>query len=311
MWPLDLPASEVLRLPGDTVVPWAVFDAGWYLITYPEVAAVVGYGDDPLAVISYYVKHGQALGHSPNRMFDEQWHRMNYPQIGQRVTAGHYRSAFDAYCRRGALDRSAHWLFDELAYRDRYPDLTNEILAAAGICNGYDHYLRHGIEEDRIGHVLFDPDTYLAHFDPADVAAIRAGGVFQHYLDRIESNVPDLRTSIYFDPAWYAKRYPEVASGIKEGRWKCALHHYLCNDMPSAFDPLENFSESWYIKTDPGLSEAIALRSFRNGYMHFLRFGAEELRSPTALIDLGWYALQPSVRADLRRGRAPSAYAHG
>ena len=226
------------------------------------------------------------------------------------MAAGHWRSAFDAYCRRGALDRSAHWLFDELAYRDRYPDLTNEVLAEFGIFNGYDHYLRHGVEEDRIGHLLFDPNIYLSHFDPADIAAIRENGVFQHYLNRIESAEPELRTSIYFDPAWYLNRYPDVARAIEAKRWKCALHHYLCNDTPTAFDPLESFSESWYLRRDPGLREVVAARSFRNGYMHFLRFGAKELRPPTASIDLAWYATQPAVRSDLEQGRAPDAYTH-
>jgi GT2 family glycosyltransferase len=309
MWPLDLPAREVLKLFGETAIPWATFDWQWYVRTYPEVATIVG-DDEPAAVLEYYLEIGQKQGHSPNRMFDEQWHRQMYPQIAELVAAGHWRSAFDAYCRRGALDRSAHWLFDELAYRDRYPDLTNEVLAEFGIFNGYDHYLRHGIEEDRIGHLLFDPNVYLSHFDSADVAAIRENGVFQHYLNRIESAEPELRTSIYFDPIWYLNRYPDVAWAIEAKRWKCALHHYLCNDTPTAFDPLESFSESWYLRRDPGLRDVIATHSFRNGYMHFLRFGAKESRSPTASIDLAWYARQPAVRSDLEQGRAPDAYAH-
>jgi glycosyltransferase involved in cell wall biosynthesis len=309
MWPLDLPAHKVLKLPGETAIPWAVFDWQWYLRTYPDAAATAG-EDEPEAVLDYYLELGQRQGHSPNRMFDEQWHRRMYPQIAERAAAGHWRSAFDAYCRRGALDRSAHWLFDEPAYRDRYPDLTNEVLAEFGLINGYDHYLRHGIEENRIGHPLFDPQIYLAHFDPADVAAIRENGIFQHYLNRIESGEPELRTSIYFDPTWYLKRYPDVAEAIAAKRWKCALHHYLCNESPTEFDPLESFSESWYLRRDPGLRAVVTARRFRNGYAHFLRFGAKEQRPPTAFVDLAWYASQPSVRADLEQGRAPDAYAH-
>jgi glycosyltransferase involved in cell wall biosynthesis len=309
MWPLDLPAREVLKLPGETAIPWAVFDWGWYLRSYPEAAVIAG-ADNPPAVLDYYLEHGQKLGHSPNRMFDEQWHRQMYPRIAELVAAGQWRSAFDAYCRRGALDRSAHWLFDELAYRDRYPDLTNEVLAEFGIFNGYDHYLRHGIEEDRIGHKLFDPAIYLSHFDPADVAAIRESGVFQHYLKRIESGEPELRTSIYFDPVWYLRRYPEVVRAIEAKRWKCALHHYQCNDTPTEFDPSESFSEIWYLRRDPGLRAVVGARGFRNGYAHFLRFGAKESRSPSAFIDLAWYAEQPSVQADLGQGRASDAYAH-
>jgi hypothetical protein len=51
-------------------------------------------------------------------------------QIAQAVAEGRYFSAFDACCRCGSVDRSAHWLFDELAYRGRYPELTQKVLEA-------------------------------------------------------------------------------------------------------------------------------------------------------------------------------------
>jgi GT2 family glycosyltransferase len=306
MWPLDLSVRDVLKLPGSGAsAAWAVFDPVWYRDRYP-VAAEESQAD----ILRRYLGRGQVRAHSPNRWFDENWHRAAYPAIADAVAAGRYESAFDAYCRRGSLDRSPHWLFDELGYRTRYPDLSNEVLSAAEVANGYDHYLRHGAGEDRIGHVLFDPLVYLANFDAADVAAVRRVGVFHHYLHRIETGEPELRTSVYFDPAWYVRRYPEVAAQIAAGRWQCALQHYLCNDTPTAFDPLESFSEAHYLGCQPGLAEVVASRVFRNGYMHFLLFGARELRSPSASIDLAWYAGQSSVRSDLEQGRSPDAFTH-
>ncbi len=47
-----------------------------------------------------------------------------------------------------------------------------------------------------------------------------------------------------FDWQWYLHSYPEVGRDIAAGRWKCALHHYLCNESATAFDPLASFSES-------------------------------------------------------------------
>jgi len=261
-------------------------------------------------LLRYYLETGQPRGHSPNRLFDEAWHRQAYPQIAAGIEAGRYASAFDAYCRRGCMDRSPHWLFDELAYRDRYRDLTREALTAARLANSYDHYLRHGGQEDRIGHVLFDPAAYLANFAAEDIPAIRRQGVLRHYLERLECGEPELPTSRYFDPEWYLRRYPDVAAAIGQGEWKSELHHYLCNGGPITFDPLESFSEEHYLTRDPGLRTVIAAGHFRNGYMHFLSFGASELRSPTASIDLLWYSAQPQVRADLERGLAPTAFAH-
>ncbi len=308
-WPLDLPARTVLSLPGGAgtpgAIPWAVFNAAWYRRAYGLAA-----DHDAAALLKHYLTIGQAEAYSPNPLFDEAWHRAEYPRIAAAIAAGDYTSAFDAYCRRGCLDRSGHWLFDELAYRDRYRDLTHEVFAQAELANGYDHYLRHGVEEDRVGHLLFDPETYLANFDAADVPAVRQAGVFQHYLDRLERGEPELRTSIYFDPDWYRRRYPDVARSIAEGRWKSALHHYLCNDKPTDFDPLEGFSEAHYLGNDPGLRTVVADRHFRNGYMHFLRFGTRELRAPSASLDLAWYADQPTVRADIDRGLAADAFTH-
>jgi GT2 family glycosyltransferase len=309
MWPLDLPAREVLKLPGDATIPWANFDAVWYALTYPQAVEQCG-SDRPAALLDHYLSVGQRQGYSPNRLFDEAWHLQAYPPIAAGVQAGDFASAFDAYCRGGCLDRSPHWLFDELGYRDRYPELGPDTLAANGLVNNYDHYLRFGAAEDRIGHLLFDPAVYLANFNEADRADIRRHGVFTHYLDRIALNEPELPTSVWFDPDWYLRRYPAVASAIGRGEWLSALHHYLCNDSPTEYDPLESFSEAHYLARDPGLLAVIASRHFRNGYMHFLGFGARELRSPSASIDLAWYAGQPAVRADLEGGAAPNAFGH-
>ncbi|MBS0644924.1 MAG: glycosyltransferase [Acetobacteraceae bacterium] len=308
-WPLDLPAREVLKLPADATIPWAVFDPDWYARTYPDDAEAAG-TRDPAALLDHYLQIGQRQGHSPNLFFDEAWHRLRYPAIARGVERGDFASAFDAYCRRGCLDRSPHWLFDELAYRDRYPDLTVDILRDGKLVNRYHHYLTHGSHEDRIGHLLFDPAIYLANFAAEDVTAIREGGVFQHYLQRIDARADELPTSLYFDPAWYVRRYPQVAREIAAGTWRSALHHYLCNDTPTDFDPLPDFSETHYLARDPGLRAAIDSHNFRNGYMHFLRFGAGELRSPTESIDLRAYASQPRVRQDLQHGIAPNAFAH-
>ncbi len=309
MWPLDLPAREVLTLPGETAIPWAEFDPDWYRRSYPEVDEFVPDGD-PDALLRYYLEVGQTVGHSPNLLFDEAWHRRAYPGIAAAIEAGNYASAFDAYCRRGCMDRSPHWLFDELGYRKRYPDLSPEMLSANELANSYHHYLRYGSREARIGHFFFDPDVYVANFDDIDVPAIRASGIYQHYLRRVYDGDPEVRTSIYFDPVWYLARYPDIARAIAAGEWKSALHHYLCNDTPTDFDPLPHFSEMHYLQRDPGLRSFIEDRHFRNGYFHFLGFGARELRPPTPGINLRWYAAQPRVRTDLEQGVSPDAFSH-
>jgi O-antigen biosynthesis protein len=309
MWPLNLPARSFLKLPGATSVAWAVFDADWYRATYAGDTAYLT-GAPPDKVLAFYFETGQGLGHSPNRLFDEAWHRRAYPGMASVVEAGQFPSTFDGYCRGGCLERSPHWLFDEKDYRRRYPDLTDAILAERGLVNGYDHYLWRGGAEGRIGHPLFDPGVYLAQLSPDEADAAAADGPFQHYLRRLERRQPEMRTSLYFDPAWYRGRYPAVDEAIADGTWRCALEHYLCNDTPTQFDPNPAFSEAYYLAHTPNVAGMVEHRHFRNGYAHFLRHGLGEGNSPSESVDLIWYAEQEEVRQDLDRMRAPDAFAH-
>ena len=101
-----------------------------------------------------------------------------------------------------------------------------------------------------------------------------------------------------------------MAEAIAAGRWLCALHHYLCNDTPTAFDPLPEFSEPFYLTHNHDLAAAIGRGDLRNGYTHFLLHGAKELRAPGPTLDLRYYAGLETVREDLQQGRASDAFWH-
>ncbi|HUB47292.1 MAG TPA: glycosyltransferase [Acetobacteraceae bacterium] len=307
--PIDRPARDVLKLPGETEIAWAIFDAPWYLQSYPEALESLQ-DQHPATLLAWYLDHGQQRGHNPNIFFDESWHRRAYPAIDAMVRDGHYASAFDAWCRGGQA-RSPHWLFDEPWYRRRYADdLTDDTLADNHLVNGYDHFLRHGAAEGRLGHPLFDTGYFLSGLDPSEAARARQQGPFSYYLQRIAVPVPEPRTTPFFDPAWYLLQYKQVADAVAAGTWHCALHHYLGNDTPTQFDPLPQFSDHFYLAQNPGVAETVQRGERRNGYAHFLRHGALELRSPSAAIDLRWYAAQPLVRDDLEHARAADAFAH-
>ena len=309
MWPYDLPVRETLRLPDETAIVWAMFDAPWYRRRYPDIEAFQEDRSDR-ALLNFYLDFGQSLGHSPNRYFHEAWHRRAYPNIAAAVADGAFSSAFDAYCRTGNQDRSPHWLFDELLYRRRHPDLTNDAIVETRLVNGYDHFLRHGNCEGRVGHPMFDPLYYLRQLEPSERVLAEDVGPFQHYLRTLEQAPADRETSWYFSCEWYSQRYPDIAAAIAQGIWRSALEHYLCNDTPTAFDPSADFSEEWYLDADPGLRSAIESGAYRNGYAHFLRHGAVELRSPAPHIDLRWYAARESVRDGLLRGETIDAFSH-
>jgi O-antigen biosynthesis protein len=299
-------ASEMLRLPGQTTVAWAVFDAQWYQETYPDTRDL----SSPASVLQFYLENGQQRGDSPNIWFDERWHLANHPLVAVAVCEGQVRSGFDSYCREGFRSRSPHWLFNEALYRNRYSDLRDDVLATDNNANGYDHYLKHGSREGRIGHLLFDPTIYLLQVD-AEERAEAESAPFAHYLRHIAVRGSERRSSLLFDPLQYLHRYPNVAEEIAKGWWFCALHHYLCNDAPTGYDPLPQFSEEYYLRRYPDIAEAVAKQARRNGYDHFLTNGVSEYRSPIQWIDLRYYVtVHPSVRAELELGRCQDPFAH-
>lgn len=297
----------MLRLPGETTIAWAVLDVEWYQAVYPDSRVIT----EPAHLLRFYLEHGQQRGDSPNPWFDERWHLATYPQARQAVREGRAESGFDSYCRGGFRSFSPHWLFNEGRYRRLHPDLGDDALAAHNNSNGYDHYLKHGSREGRTGHPLFDPGFYRSQLDSAETAEADKVGPYLHYLRHAWSRAIERRTTIYFDPLYYKHQYPDVAEAIEQGVWLCALHHYLCNDTATAFDPLPEFSESDYLARYEDIAAAVAARARRNGYDHFLTNGASELRAPTKWIDLRYYVdAHPSVRADLQSRRARDAFEH-
>ncbi len=297
-----------MPLPRDTLVlaegratTWYEFDADWYRRAY----GVAGKDADTLAD---YLDTGQLLGRAPNVFFDETWYLRRYPDIAASVRDGRFASGFDHYCRDGLTGRSAHWLFQVVFYQSGVPELTAEILAAEGYRNSYDHFLRTGSAAGRLAHPLFDSAFYRT----AQAAGESdAGSPFAEFLYRLSERQPETAASVYFDADWYVARYPEVARAIAAGQFLSALHHYSCNETPTAFDPLADFSEAHYAARHPDVAAAIAKGAFRNAYMHFLPAGVRELRSPAPHIDLRYYwSRNETCRRAVEAGQVRDAFAH-
>lgn len=303
------PVHDVLRLQGSNTIAWAAFDPDWYLRTYPAVAETIGSGSRA-AILRFYLDQGQGLGHSPNLYFDEAWHLRRYPRVAYAVRSRRVASAFDAYCRGGFYGRSPHWLFDEVFYRTRYLDLTEDYLASRDLVNGYDHYLRYGDQSGRSGHILFDPTLYVTELTDRGRQAAAESGCFTHYLRSLPMQSPEPRTTIYFDPSWHMAAWEQEEEPDESREWLCALHHYLCNDTPTAFDPLREFSERYYLGRYGDVAEAVESGKYRNGYEHFLARGQQELRSPNWMIDLADYVSLDRMTGGADRTVSRDAFVH-
>ena len=110
-----------------------LFDAEWYLATYPDVRRRRA---DPYR---HYRRHGVAEGRNPNRLFNTAWYLDANPDVRARGLnpLDHYLSfGVDEGCNPSPF-------FDSQAYLAQNPDVR-----AAGM-NPLLHYLRYGIAEGR------------------------------------------------------------------------------------------------------------------------------------------------------------------
>ncbi|HQT67497.1 MAG TPA: glycosyltransferase [Acetobacteraceae bacterium] len=305
------PADELL-LPNAVISPaWALFDAPWYLRTYPDAAHACA-GDVAVA-LNYYLTIGGRAGHAPSMFFDETFYLARNPDIAALVRRGTYRSGFDHYCQHGYLALSPHYLFDDALYAAIYDDMTIENLARHNCYGRYDHYLKSGQRERRMAHFMFDAQYYRAAAIADNIApeTIDEVGPFSHYLRRVSEGEKEISPSVYFDAGWYKENAIGVQAALDEGVWRSALQHYLCNETPAAFDPVKEYSENFYLQTYPDVDHAVQSGYFRNGYQHFVQHGAFELRRPSAEIDLVYYRdVNSRVLTDLNTGAVRDAFAH-
>jgi O-antigen biosynthesis protein len=291
---------------------WGVFDAPWYLHHYADARAMCA-GKGAAAALLYYVRVGARLGHSPSPLFDEVFYLGRNPDIAELVREGRYASGFDHYCQHGHRGVSPHFLFDDALYADLYEDMTLENLELHQCYGRYDHYLKSGQRERRLGHYLFDGAYYRAQALAAGMAEaeIDAPGPFVHFLTRLGAGFDELAPSVYFDPAWYVTHHPGARAEVLRGRFSSAIHHYLTNERPADFDPVPQFSERFYRRRHPDIAAAIEAGLYRNAYQQFVQYGCFELRQPGPDIDLAYYRdMNEQVRNDLNAGVTRDAFAH-
>lgn len=286
---------------------WLEFQPQWYLLRYPDAQELMlqhGYEDAQ----RFYEEIGCHRGHSPNRYFDEIWYRQAYPEVRRGLLEKRWKSGFEHYRSEGYHRFSPHWLFDEVAYRRRYLELTDRHLAERGFCNGYDHYLSHG-EAHGFRAGPFVDVTLLQEMAGRHEEWFGPEGLLASWLVLPAYIADAAPLSWYFDAPWYLETYPQVRDAIEAGDYGNALHHYLTNPTPEAFNPSPWFDEAYYRRTSPDILPSVGAGGLRNGYEHFVLFGAHEGRSPAEGIDLALYKRHPLVWSDCEGGVYDSPFA--
>lgn len=121
-----------------------MFDADWYLETYPDIAS------RKVEPILHYIRFGAREGRDPNSLFSTSWYLTTYPD----VAAAEVNPLVD-YIQRGvAAGRDPSPLFNTAWYLEANPDV-----AKAGI-NPLLHFLRDGMREGRAPRADHDAQSW-------------------------------------------------------------------------------------------------------------------------------------------------------
>jgi GT2 family glycosyltransferase len=98
------------------------------------------------------------------------------------------------------------------------------------------------------------------------------------------NDTPDLGDALagFFDPDWYATRYPDVAASGTD-----PLQHFVHHGAGEKRDPNRLFDSAWYLAHYPDVAN-----SGQHPLLHYLQMGAAELRNPHPRFDATYYVDQ-------------------
>jgi len=179
-----------------------LFDAAYYLATYPDIAQA---GADPM---EHFFDHGWKEGRRPNAFFDPLWYVDQHRDVAQTGLNPLFHFAFhgDQEGRRAAP------LFDSEWYRKAYDIPAGQVTLAHYLANRTSGRFSPMPEFDVAYYVKHSPDVAAAGVDP-----------FEHFwgFGYREGRNP----SEDFDVRWYAQRY--LRGDLSEnpfGHWLAHRH---------------------------------------------------------------------------------------
>ena len=115
-------------------------------------------------------------------------------------------------------------IFDERYYLATNPDVANAV-AAGFFSSGLQHYLNHGLGENRSGGTFFNEGFYLR--DNPDVANAVEAGFFSSGLAHFaEYGEEEGRSGTSFDEYLYRSANPDVNNAIQAGAFSSGADHY-------------------------------------------------------------------------------------
>lgn len=320
-----------------------LFDAPWYLATYPDAVQMLE-DQEWMTALDHYLAIGADDGRAATPYFDAEWYLTTYREVDTGPYSNRFLDALHHYlatgCRSGhcpnpvfderwygarnsfdrmkyvngyhhflvegaAAGRSPSPLFDENWYRKRYPDV------AAAIAQGfsrsaYHDYVRRPAWAERGPCPYFDPAWYRGRHGGQGSAQRPA---YFQFLER--GAAAGHSPGPYFEELWYRASYTDVAQRIASGDLRSAYHHYLYQGAWLNYAPTPYFLPAWYLSWYADARERVQKGEFEHAYQHYLGVGARQGFSPNLYFDETWYLHRnPDVRAAVTAGDVVSGHEH-
>ena len=258
-----------------------LFDAAWYIKTYPDVAKFKG-GDAP----AHYLLHGAAEGRSPGPLFDEKWYAHKNADVAAVGIDG-----LTHYIKFGASEgRDPLPLFDSGWYCNQSSDMNWSKV------DPLTHYMRLGYRLGLSPSPLFNVDWY--NEQAPDLAASGLDPISHYYkMNTRETRSPNP----FFDTRWYLRHNKDAAAAAED-----PFSHYLINGARGGASPSAFFDAQWYRDINNDVARVGA-----EPLTHFLRHGAREGRGPNRYFDTDWYVERYGNESELEMNPAEHYLRHG
>ena len=264
-----------------------VFDADYYLKTYPDLKTA--FGNSKSKAFQHFVKYGMKEGRQGNAAFNVFSYKYNYPDL-QKAFGNDLVKYYQHYIRYGkregrvTYDYSA--IFNATYYANKYPDLK----AAYGTdkVSLYRHFVNYGMKEGRQAIASFDVKSYKNRYQ--DLRVAYGNDYTKYYIHYVRYGKSEGRSGAYcaevknpvtklngvdYSAVYDFKTYQAKNADVKKAFGNddvATLKHFIKYGMKERRDAKSDFNVYQYIVNYKDLRKAYGY-DYAAYYKHFIKYG--------------------------------------
>lgn len=260
---------------------------------------------DPLIRLSWY--------------FDAEWYVKTYPEVNALIEKGEIYTPLQHYLiNKEPHQYSPQFWFDEGFYNRYYKDMVEHQEMVKHYRNGYDHFIREGIEMLLQPRSDVDLESYARLPEVIkDIETNPFQNVFIHWVQHHE-NIPtdqeilddaiddtaselntisvaeiDIQSAVWahFDETWYLENYPDISEKMQACKMKEVQGFYIEVGALLGHSPNPYFDEVWYLSNYSDVRKSISRGLFKSGFEHYCATGYRT-HSPHWLFSQTYYLQQ-------------------